>query len=95
MSMTDPDFGSELRRRLSPELAARQRRSELWALALGVVMGVAVLIDALYARTHGGMVAGGPATHFISLPWWLVAPMALFVLALSLFGLWRMVAKRT
>ncbi len=57
-------------------------------------MGLLVLADALYARSHGGMVDGGPAGHFLKLPWWMVAPIALFILALCGLALWRHVTRR-
>jgi hypothetical protein len=94
MSINDPDFGGELRRRQSPKFAAEQRRRGFWTCVFGIIMGLVVLIDALRARTDGGMVTGGAANHFLSLPWWQVAPMGLFVLTLSLFGLWRIAINR-
>jgi hypothetical protein len=93
--MNDPEFGSELRRRASPKFAAQQRRAAFWALNLGVIMGLVCLADALHARTHGGMVSGGPYNHSgISLPWWMVAPMGLFIVAISVWGHWRFAIKR-
>jgi hypothetical protein len=92
--MNDPEFGSELRRRASPKFAAEQRRSAFWALNLGVIMGLVCLADALYARTHGGMVIASPYDHSTVLPWWMVAPMGLCLIAFSLWGLWRLALKR-
>jgi cytochrome bd-type quinol oxidase subunit 2 len=92
--MNDPEFGSELRRRQTPQFAAEQRRRTSRALLFGVVLGLATLGDAIYARGHGGMVDGGPYNHFLKLPWWMVAPIGLAVLAACLWALWRMARER-
>ena len=89
MNATEPEFGSELRKRQTPEMAKEERRKQFWALVLGLVLGAALLIDALYMRTHGGMVESGPANGFLKIPWWAAAAIGLFVFGASGFALWR------
>lgn len=89
MNTNGPEFGSELRKRQTPELARRERRKQFWALLFGVVLGAVLTLDALYARSHGGLVDGGPGNGFLKIPWWAAGVIGLFILAASGYALWR------
>ena len=53
-----------------------------------------VVIDALYARSHGGMVSTGPNAHLLRYPWWIAAGAGVSILALCLYAIWRMASGR-
>src|SRR5262249_21710902 len=94
MKTDDPEFGSELRKRQMPELARKERRRDIGALIFGVVVGLGLLMDALYARTHGGMVESGARDGFLKIPWWVEAAIAAFFAGASGFALWRVVPDK-
>ncbi|MBW8815480.1 MAG: hypothetical protein JF588_18820 [Caulobacterales bacterium] len=84
--MDDPKPAPEPRPLYTPEFAAKRRRSIFWAMIMCLGMGAALTADALYQRTHGGMVSMG--YRHGSYPWWMVVPMGVGLLMLGAWGLW-------
>ena len=78
----------------TPEFEAKRRRSGIWSMILCVVLGVALLLGALYAREHGGMMTSGAQDHYTKYPWWLIAPVGAGVTLLGLWGLFRELTGR-
>lgn len=92
--MKDPDRTPQDPLLYTPEFAAKRRRSIFWSMIMCIAMGLALVIGALYAREHGGMLTSGPKDHFTKYPWWLVAPVGAGLAALGVWGLWRNVTGR-
>ena len=59
-----------------------------------IAMGVGLVIAALYAREHGGMMTSGPKDHYTKYPWWLVAPIGIGLATFGVWGLWRNLTGR-
>jgi hypothetical protein len=89
----DDGFGSELRKRQSPELARRERRRSLWAGVVGLGMGLTILALGVDSVRTGKWVAFGRVGDAVDLPGWVVVLMALFLLFLSGSILWRFARK--
>ena len=89
----DDGFGSELRKRLSPELARQQRRRSLQAGVVGLGMGLAVLALGVDSVRTGKWVAFGRVGSTWDLPGWAVILMALFLLFVGGSILWRFARK--
>jgi hypothetical protein len=89
----DDGFGSELRKRQSPELARRERRRSLWAGVVGLGMGLTVLALGVDSVRTGKWVALGRVGDTWDLPGWAVILMALFLVFLSGSILWRFARK--
>jgi len=89
----DDGFGSELRKRQSPELARRQRRRSLWAGVVGLGMGLTVLTLGVDSVRTGKWVAFGRVGDAPDLPGWVVILMGLFLLVISGSILWRFARK--
>ena len=94
MPPDDREFGSELRKRQTPQMAARQRRTTFRALLFGLAVSVGVIADALYAAFHGGMVKGGARNGFLAIPWWASAAIGALLLAGCVYSLRRHFADR-
>jgi hypothetical protein len=86
-------FGSELRKRQSPELARQQRRRSLWAGVVGLGMGLTILALGVDSVRTGKWVAFGRVGNAPDLPGWAVILMALFLLFISGSILWRFAGK--
>jgi hypothetical protein len=89
----DAGFGSEYLKRLSPELARRQRRRSLQAGVVGVGMGLAVMALGIDSVRTGKWVALGRVGDSWDLPGWAVILIALFLLFISGSILWRFARK--
>jgi hypothetical protein len=89
----DEGFGSELRKRQSPELARQQRRRTLWAGVVGLGMGVTILALGVDSVRTGKWVVFGRVGDAWDLPGWAVILMALFLLFISGSILWRFARK--
>ena len=89
----DHGFGSELRKRQSPELARRQRRRSLWAGLVGLGMGLVILALGVDSVRTGKWVAFGRVGDSVDLPGWAVILMALFLLFISGSILWQFARK--
>jgi hypothetical protein len=85
---------SDLRVRLSPELARRQRRSSLWAGVIGLGMGLTILALGVDSVRTGQWVRFGRVGDAWDLPGWAVILMSAFLLFISGSILWRF-ARRT
>jgi hypothetical protein len=79
----DNGFGAEFRRRLSPELARRERRRALWAGVLGLGMGLTLLVLGVNSVRTGEWVKFGRAGSTYDLPGFVAVLMALFLLYIS------------
>jgi hypothetical protein len=79
----DDGFGSEFSRRLSPELARRERQSALWAGVLGLGMGFTVLVLGVNSVRTGEWVKFGRVGSTYELPGFVAVLMALFLLYIS------------
>jgi hypothetical protein len=89
----DDGFGSELRKRQSPEFARQQRRRSLWAGVVGLGMGFVVLALGVDSARTGRWVTFGRVGNSWDLPGWAVILMALFLLYISGSILWRFARK--
>ena len=89
----DDGFGSELRKRQSPELARRERRRSLWAGVVGLGMGSTILAVGVDSVRTGKWVAFGSVGDAWDLPGWAVILIALFLLFGSGSILWRFARK--
>jgi hypothetical protein len=89
----DEKVGSELRPRWSPEFARKQRRRSLWAGVGALGMGFFVLALGVDSVRTGEWVAFGRVGNEVDLPFWVVIPMALFLLFLGGSILWRFARK--
>jgi uncharacterized membrane protein YhaH (DUF805 family) len=89
----DDGFGSELRRRQTPQFAAQQRRSAFWAGMIGVVMGLVSLGAGVDGMRTGKWVSFGRVYRGVELPGWTVVVIALFILVLSVWILLRFARK--
>jgi len=89
----DDGWGSELRKRQSPELARRERRRSLWAGVLGLGMGLTILALGVDSVRTGTWVVFGRVGDTVELPGWAVILMALFLLFISGSILWRFARK--
>jgi hypothetical protein len=78
------EFGSELRKRASPALAAEMRRRERWANVVGILIGVFIVGNGLYARTHGGWMWIGRELP-MQVPWWSVTVVGFLILGFSVY----------
>jgi hypothetical protein len=85
----DDGFGSELRRRQSPELARQQRRRSRWAGVVGLGMGLTILALGVDSVRTGEWVVFGRVGATWDLPGWAVILMAVFLLFISGSILWR------
>ena len=79
----DDGFGAEFRRRLSPELARRERRRALSGGVLGLGMGVTILVLGVNSVRTGDWVEFGREGSTFDLPGFVVVLMALFLLYIS------------
>ena len=79
----DDGFGAEFRRRMSPELARRERRRALWAGVLGLGMGFTLLVLGVNSVRTGEWVKFGRVGSTYDLPGFVVVVMALFLLYIS------------
>lgn len=79
----DDGFGAEFRRRLSPELARRERRRALWAGLLGLGMGFTLLVLGVNSVRTGEWVKLGRAGSTYDVPGFVAVLMALFLLYIS------------
>jgi hypothetical protein len=91
--MDDPKPPPEPRSLYTPEFWAKRRRSGFWAMIMCIGMGAAVVVGALYAKDHGGMVTSGAKDGHMQYPWWMVLPVGAALLALGVWGLWRHVTR--
>ncbi len=89
----DNEFGSELRKRQTPEFARQQRRRNLGAGALGLGLGLMSLVAGLDAMRTGKWVVYGRAASGASFPGWAVVLIGLFILFISAWVLWRYARK--
>ena len=80
--------------RFSPKFARQQRRANLWAGLLGVVLGLFSMVAGLDAVRTGKLVSYGRSVRGPDLPGWVVVLIGLFILLLSGWVLWRF-ARRT
>lgn len=85
----DDGFGSELRRRQTPELARQQRLRAVRAGLFGVVMGSVILLEGAAATRSGQEIHFGRVGWYLVLPGWVVALAGLFILFVSGWVLWR------
>lgn len=92
--MNHPQHDGERRRRGSPEFERDKRKRVRLACAVGIIGGALVLAEGVNAMRNGTMVIGGAEQGFLPLPGWIVAPMGLFVLVLSLWALVRSVTGK-
>jgi hypothetical protein len=92
--MDEHDPAPDPRARYTPEFAAKQKRSSFWSMIMCIALGVALVVGALYARDHGGMMTSGPKDHYAKYPWWLVAPIGAGLVTLGIWGLWRNLTGR-
>src|SRR5438105_14220455 len=93
MPMYDPskygsEFGSKLKKRQTPELAARQRRQLLVGTVGGFLVGSGCLIEAIDAIHTGKMVKMGPPNS-LSITGYEAACIALFAMFICAFGFWQ------
>ena len=79
----DDGLGTEIRRRLSPEFARRERRRALWAGLLGLGMGVMLLVLGVNSVRTGVWVEFGRVGSTFDLPGFVTVLMALFLLYIS------------
>ena len=86
------EFGSELRKRQTPEMARRRRRQGLLGLLFGTAFGIVILVEAIHAIRTGQMVRSSPTSLPIS--GYEAAAIALFFLFFCLFALWRTLRNR-
>jgi hypothetical protein len=89
----DDGFGAEFRRRMSPELARRERRRSLWAGALGLGMGATLLVLGVNSVRTGEWVEFGRVGSTYELPGFVVVLMALFLLYTSGWVILRFARK--
>ena len=89
----DNGFGAELRRRMSPELARRERRRALWAGVLGLGMGLTLLVLGVNSVRTGEWVKFGRAGSTYDLPGFVAVLMALFLLYTSGWVILRFARK--
>ena len=89
----DDGFGSELRKRQSPELARQERRRSLWAGVVGLGMGFTILAVGVDSVRTGKWVMFGSVGDAWDLPGWAVILIALFLLCGSGSILWRFARK--
>jgi hypothetical protein len=87
-----PEFGAELRRRQSPQLARRTRRRRIAITATAIPVGIGLFVEAVGAVRAGRMAPGGrgypPMTGYEA------GLIALFLVALCSFALWRDLRNR-
>lgn len=89
----DNGFGAEFRRRMSPELARRERRRALWAGVLGLGMGLTLLVLGVNSVRTGEWVKFGRAGSTYDLPGFVAVLMALFLLYTSGWVILRFARK--
>lgn len=90
--MDDPT--PEPRPLYTPEFAAKRRRSIFWSMIMCLLMGLALLANALFGRDHDGMVIGSIKSGIFKYPWWMVASAGAALLAFGLWGLWGQITRR-
>jgi len=78
------EFGSELRKRASPELAAKMRRDEQRSCIVAILIGLFITGDGLYASAHGGWMWIGRAIR-VEIPWWLATVVGLMMVGFSVY----------
>ena len=96
VSMTDSgkarkyeaEFGSELRKRQTPELARRQRGSIVFGSLIYFGVAVGMLIEAVNAIRTGKTVYLGRLNHEIPCSGYVEAAIALFAVWLYVFAFW-------
>ena len=81
-TMNHPHDDRERRPRGSPEYERERRKRTQHAGVFGILMGAAVLAVGVNAMRTGAMVMD---LHYLAFPGWIVAPMGLFVLILSIW----------
>jgi hypothetical protein len=89
----DDGFGAEFRRRMSPELARRERRRALWAGVLGLGMGLTLLVLGVNSVRTGEWVKFGRVGSTYDLPGFVAVLMALFLLCTSGWVILRFARK--
>jgi sterol desaturase/sphingolipid hydroxylase (fatty acid hydroxylase superfamily) len=79
----DDDFGSELRKRASPRFAREQRRKNLWAGVVGIVIGLVSLAAGIDSMRTGKWMVWGREMSSLMLPGWMVVLASLFIVFIS------------
>jgi hypothetical protein len=92
--MNDPENDRQRRHRGSPEYEREMRKRVRSACALGILLGAGVLAEGVNAIRTGTMVIGGAQHGFLPLPGWIVAPIGVFVLVLSVWALVRSITEK-
>jgi hypothetical protein len=93
----EPEFGSELRRRETPAHRQLRRRNGIVAALLGIVAAVVTLAAGISATLTGEMVPGHSNSGHAAtppLPGELVCLIGLFMLALCVWLLWRLMRNK-
>ena len=85
--------GAEFRRRMSPELARRERRRALWAGLLGLGMGFTLLVLGVNSVRTGKWVEFGRVGNTYDLPGFVTVLMALFLVYISSWVMLRFARK--
>jgi hypothetical protein len=88
----DPNFGSEVRRRETPEHRRQRRRRGFVAALFGIGLGIFTIVIGAIAIRSGELVAGGPGQ--VALPGEIVAPMGVCILVMSAWALWRLLTNK-
>jgi hypothetical protein len=82
----DPEFGSELRKRATPEFAAKERRSGIQALVFCIGLGLVMAGFGIHGIPTGEVFGGnrtGPTSA------WEFAAMGIFLTVVGVWGLLR------
>jgi hypothetical protein len=90
--MNDPEDDRQLRHRGSPEYERQRRKRVRSACAVGILLGVVGLAAGVNAMRTGAKLMDRPGG--LPLPGWIVAPMGLFVLVLSVWALVRSITGK-
>ena len=88
----DPEFGSEVRRLETPEHRKHRRRKGITAALFGVVLGSGMLAVGIDAIRSGELVRGRSSS--LPLTGEEACVMAVLVLVLSVWLLWRFLTNR-
>lgn len=88
-----PEFGSELRRLETPEHRRQRRKRGINVSIFGIVLGVLLLMVGLHAMQTGEMVMSYNS-RFIPLTGGEACLLALVVIAMCVWLLWRILSNR-